>query len=177
MSKSRKARRNAVPPAATATGRRLPGSAAVLVAVAVVAAGGYWWGTGRRVESPAAAVPPAVTPATSIPAPAQGAEAPPAFQKLKGRWVRTDGGYVVEIRNVEASGKVDAAYFNPRAIHVARAEASQAAEAVKLFIELRDVNYPGSTYTLSLSPDAGQLLGTYYQAAVRETYDVVFVRQ
>jgi hypothetical protein len=177
MSKSRKARRVARPPAVATAGRWLSRSSAVLLAVGIVTAGGYWWSKGRRGESPAAAVPPAVTPAASIPPPAAGAEAPPALQKLKGRWVRTDGGYVVEIRNVEASGKLDAAYFNPRAIHVARAEASQPAEAVKVFIELRDVNYPGSTYTLSLSPDGSQMLGTYYQAVARETYDVVFVRQ
>jgi hypothetical protein len=94
-----------------------------------------------------------------------------------GRWVRIDGGYVVEIRGVEPGGKVDAAYFNPRPIHVAKAQASRDGEAVQLFLELRDVNYPGSKYTLALSPDGSQLRGIYYQAVARQTYDVLFVRQ
>lgn len=121
-------------------------------------------------------MPPAATPATS-PLPAPAVPAPPALQKLAGRWVRTDGGYVVEIRSVEPGGKVDAAYFNPRPIHVARAEASQEGEALRLFIELRDVNYPGSTYSLKYDAGRDVLEGAYFQAVERQTYDVSFVRR
>src|SRR5262245_38211615 len=42
--------------------------------------------------------------------------------RLVGRWQRPDGGYVIEIRNVATNGKLDAGYFNPRPINVARAE-------------------------------------------------------
>jgi hypothetical protein len=40
---------------------------------------------------------------------------------LRGRWVRPDGGYVIEIREAQAGGGPDAAYLNPRPINVSRA--------------------------------------------------------
>ena len=62
-------------------------------------------------------------------------------------------------------------------IHVARAEASRDAQTVKVFVELRDVNYPGSTYTLVYRPETDQLTGTYFQAALGQNFEVEFVRQ
>lgn|GEM_PF-6342117 len=50
-----------------------------------------------------------------------------------------------------------------KAIHVGKAEASRDSDATKVFIELRDVNYPGSTYTLDYEPANDQLKGVYYQ--------------
>lgn len=47
------------------------------------------------------------------------------FDTLNGRWLRPDGGYVSEIRSVDASGKIDAAYLNPRPISSANAEATR----------------------------------------------------
>ena len=40
---------------------------------------------------------------------------------------------------------MDAAYFNPKSIHIAKAEASRETDATKVFIELRDMNYPAPT--------------------------------
>jgi len=99
-----------------------------------------------------------------------------AFQQLEGRWQRGDGGYVLDIRGVDAEGKLTVSYLNPRPINVARAEASMLGPTLRVFIELRDVNYPGSTYQLSYDPADDSLKGSYFQAALRETYDVVFVR-
>src|SRR5262245_65446785 len=45
------------------------------------------------------------------------------FGILKGRWVRLDGGYVLEMRAIDSAGMIDAAYLNPWPITVARAEA------------------------------------------------------
>jgi len=59
------------------------------------------------------------------------------IQRLAGRGVRTDGGYV---------------------------------------LELRDVNYPGSTYTLQYDASYDRLEGTYFQAVHRQTFDIEFVR-
>ena len=61
-------------------------------------------------------------------------------------WVRPDGGYVLELRNVKKDGSLTAAYYNPRPIRVFRAEASGKDGTLSVFVELRDVNYPGSTY-------------------------------
>jgi hypothetical protein len=100
----------------------------------------------------------------------------PGFEKLKGRWLRPDGGYILEVRSVEAGGKLDAAYLNPQPIHVAKAEASQQGTSVRVFVELRDVNYPGCTYNLIDQPGSDQLLGIYYQAAIQQQFEVVFER-
>jgi len=173
MSKSRKTERNANPPA-SAPWRRFPRLTAVVLAVVVVAACGFGWTQWRDANAPPAVAPPAAVNATKQPAPA--ATPNPGFEKLKGRWLRPDGGYVVEIRSVEPGGKLDATYSNPRPIHVEKAQASQDGKTIKVFIELRDVNYPGSTYNLAYEAQSDQLTGIYYQAALQERFEVVFVR-
>jgi hypothetical protein len=97
-------------------------------------------------------------------------------QLLKGRWLRPDGGYVLEIQNVKPDGQMEAAYFNPRPIHVAIAKMSQSGPATKVFVELRDTGYPGSAYNLVYDPESDQLKGIYSQAALHQDFDVYFVR-
>ena len=104
------------------------------------------------------------------------AAASPELVKLVGKWERPDGGYILEIKNVDASGKLDAAYFNPDPIHVERAAAMRDKRTNKVFIELNDVNYPDCTYSLTLDPQSDQLYGQYFQAAMQQTFDVVFAR-
>jgi hypothetical protein len=99
-----------------------------------------------------------------------------AVQFLKGRWLRPDGGYVLEIRNVKPDGQIDAAYFNPRPINVAIAKMSQSGPGTKVFVELRDTGYPGSTYNLVYDSGSDQLKGIYSQAALHQDFDVYFVR-
>lgn len=113
------------------------------------------------------------------PRPAESAATPaakPEFSVLQGQWVRDDGGYVLMLKKVEPDGTLEATYFNPRPIHVAKAQASQADEQLKLFVELRDEGYPGCTYNLTYDPQREELHGSYYQAAMQETYEVVFRR-
>ena len=97
-------------------------------------------------------------------------------KSLQGRWIRPDGGYVLEIKGVAADGRLDVAYFNPRPIHVAAARASREGSTIKVTIELRDENYPGSTYNLRFDPQSDRLSGDYYQAVAREHYPIFFVR-
>jgi hypothetical protein len=103
-------------------------------------------------------------------------EAKAKFDRLKGRWQRPDGGYILEIAEIDAGGKIVARYYNPRSINVSRAEATQEGATTKVFIELRDTNYPGSTYTLTYEPESDQLKGVYFQAALQQSFDVVFAR-
>ena len=117
----------------------------------------------------------ATASATNPPVPAA-ASANPAFQKLNGQWQRPDGGYILEITSVKAGGKIQAAYYNPNPIHVSRAEVAQEGMATTVFIELQDVGYPGSTYTLIYDPANDQLSGVYFQAALQQSFEVVFVR-
>lgn len=98
------------------------------------------------------------------------------FQALVGKWVRPDGGYVIAVRSVDSDGRVDAGYFNPRPINVSRAEASAQGKTIKLFIELQAAGYPGSTYELMYAPGNDVLVGIYFQAAMQQRFEVVFVR-
>ncbi|MBW1826845.1 MAG: hypothetical protein JRF58_08445 [Deltaproteobacteria bacterium] len=98
------------------------------------------------------------------------------FQPLVGRWQRTDGGYIIDIRSIDTDGKIKAAYFNPRPINVETAQASIHKEQIKVEVRLRDVGYPGSAYTLIYAPDKDTLIGYYYHAVSRQYFDVLFVR-
>jgi hypothetical protein len=98
------------------------------------------------------------------------------FARLAGKWQRPDGGYVLDIKSVDAAGTMQAAYFNPNPINVSRAAALYKDGAAKVFVELRDQNYPGCTYNLTYDPQSDQLYGQYFQAAMQQTFDVTFAR-
>lgn len=100
----------------------------------------------------------------------------PDPQRLVGRWVRPDGGYVLEIREVAKEGILKASYFNPRPINVAKAEWGWKDGVLVVSVELRDVNYPGSTYTLQYDPISDRLKGTYFQAVEKQTFAIEFAR-
>ena len=100
----------------------------------------------------------------------------PDCSKLVGDWSRTDGDYIISIRNVDPNGNVQAAYFNPNPINVYQAKFSFQENALKLFLELRDKGYPGSKYNLSYNSGQDILEGTYFAAQIQELYEVVFLR-
>jgi hypothetical protein len=108
-------------------------------------------------------------------------QVPPAasesgFDTLLGQWVRPDGGYLISIRDVDTSGRLDAAYANPRPLPFAKAEAIQDGKIIRLFFELRAGGYNGSTYTLTYDPANDILQGVYYQAVAQQKFDVYFER-
>jgi uncharacterized protein (DUF2147 family) len=105
-----------------------------------------------------------------------GPPAPNDFQRLEGKWVRPDGGYVLELKNIRKDGSMTAAYYNPRPIRVFKAEAKQKDGRIILTVELRDINYPGSIYNLHYDAATDRLKGTYFQAVERQTFNVEFVR-
>ena len=105
------------------------------------------------------------------------AEEQPDFTMLVGEWVRPDGGYIIRVRDIKPDGSVDAGYFNPNVINVAEANVSELKGLVKLFIKLDDAGYPGSTYTLYYYAEKDALAGFYYQAAIKQTFEVVFLRK
>ncbi len=101
----------------------------------------------------------------------------PDEQRLIGRWVRPDGGYVLHVQEIAKDGAMTAGYFNPRPIKVAKAEWSQKDGTLTVFVELRDINYPGSTYTLQYDPASDRLKGKYFQAVEKQTFTIEFVRR
>jgi hypothetical protein len=106
--------------------------------------------------------------------PPAAAEANPL--KLAGKWLRSDGGYVLELAEIGFGGTLTASYRNPKPINVSRAAWRLEEGVVVVSVELRDVNYPGSTYTLAHFPDRDVLAGYYYQAVQGQTFEVAFER-
>jgi hypothetical protein len=121
----------------------------ILLTVVAVCVGLWWWKT---------------NPAAS------------EFETLKGKWLRPDGGYVLEIKQVAKDGKIDAAYLNPKPINVSKADASLEADKIKVFVELRDRLYPGNYYKLTYDAGKDQLVGVYYHLGIQQQFDVIFVR-
>jgi len=83
---------------------------------------------------------------------------------LIGDWVRTDAGYLIKIIKVNEDGTLQAQYFNPKPINVGKANWEENHGNLRVIVELQDVNYPGSKYTLSYLPDRDVLAGDYHQA-------------
>jgi uncharacterized protein (DUF2147 family) len=156
---------------AQATRRRMYAHMAILflLSVGVFALMAFFIHHGKQ-----SAAQPGPSPTTKESAAATGARS--EFAPLKGRWMRPDGGYVIEIKAIDANGKMVAAYYNPRPINVSVAEAAMEGTTIKVFIELRDINYPGATYHLAYDSEKDQLRGVYLQPALQQSFDVFFVR-
>jgi len=80
------------------------------------------------------------------------------------------------LKEIETDGTVKAFYYNPRSINVPKAQAQRKEGQLTVFIELRDANYPGSTYKLRYDPKSDRLVGTYFQAVYGQTYNIEFLR-
>ena len=107
----------------------------------------------------------------------QASSASPDLSVLVGQWVRVDGGYVLELSGPGPDGVLKATYSNPRPIHVAQAQWKQQGDVLGVFVELRDQGYPGSTYTLNYHVTEDRLVGIYYQATLKQQFEVAFNRR
>ncbi len=125
----------------------------------------------------------AASAAAQYAAPEAKAAAPPSIVRkvgldtLKGSWVRPDGGYRIEVADVAADGQIAATYFNPNRLPFAKAQAVLEATTLRVAFELRAGGYDGSTYELVYDSASDRLKGVYYQAVVRQKFDVYFVRK
>lgn len=121
--------------------------------------------------------PPAADRSESSPA-ADEAKAPaPDPQRIAGRWLRPDGGYILELGGVRDGGVLGAAYFNPNPINVDESNWAVEGSELHVYVKFDDVNYPGSYYSLVYDPQSDRLVGAYYQAVQKQTYSVEFVRR
>jgi hypothetical protein len=98
-------------------------------------------------------------------------------EKFIGRWVRPDGGYVLVIKNVRFDGSIEAEYLNPNPINVSEARVNTESDKVNIFVELRDVGYPGSNYTLTYDKDTDRLVGVYHHMVLSKKFNIYFVRK
>jgi hypothetical protein len=146
---------------------------AIFGAASVLAVGGC----GKEQVGTEKTPPIAATSTAAIAALATAKPVPEPVQKFLGRWMRADGGYVLELRRVEQSGKVEAGYFNPKPINVSQAIWMQGADGFQVAVELNDVGYPGATYLLQHNTQTDRLVGKYTQPAMQQSFDIEFIRQ
>ena len=99
------------------------------------------------------------------------------YQEITGRWVRSDGGYVLELKKVRFDGSIEAAYFNPNPINVSKAKAMTKDGEIFIYVELQDVGYPGSNYKLVYKTKIDSLVGIYHHAGIKQNFDVLFARE
>ena len=99
------------------------------------------------------------------------------YENLIGKWVRPDGGYVLDITTVHRDGKIEMAYLNPRPINVSKAQVNIKSDKIEIFIELRDRNYPGNYYTLTFDSKANRLVGVYHHLGLNQNFDVYFIKR
>ena len=175
--KHRQRGREPVAPSSAASRRRRIWAAAILVAglAGVAALLVYQFHKDGAALASAPAVGPqsgGVSPAASVGTALSEAER----RELVGRWQRSDANYVLEIRAVAADGRLDAAYLNPKSIHVARAQAVAEDGQTRVLVELRDRLYPGSYYTLGYDPHSDRLAGVFHHLGVHQDFDVLFTR-
>jgi hypothetical protein len=105
-----------------------------------------------------------------------GASAGAAFAPLLGRWVRSDGRYVIHVTRADDAGVLTATYSNPDLLPFWRAQARRENGALVASFELRVGGYNGSTYELAYDPARDVLTGIYHQAVSKQSYNVQFVR-
>ena len=115
----------------------------------------------------------AATTGTTVPAAAEKS----GFDVLKGAWVRPDGGYTIAIKSVGPNGALEAMYFNPNQLPFAKAQASWVGATLRIYFELQAGGYAGSTYELTYDPASDRLKGIYYQAVVKQRFEVFFARK
>ena len=96
------------------------------------------------------------------------------YAPLIGKWVRPDGGYVLDIKSIDSGGNIKMTYLNPKPINVSKAQANLKSGKIELFIELRDKNYPGNYYTLTFDTESNRLVGVYYHLGLNQNFDVYF---
>jgi hypothetical protein len=152
--------------------RRLTIALALIVIVAVVCGVLIW--RMNAIDSAESASPSdsnseSVSPAAAISEPVN-------VLKLVGRWLRTDSPYIIEIREVSPDGTLRAGYYNPQPINVSAAKVENKNGTLQVFVELHDAGYPGSNYTLNYKPQNDALEGTYFQATLKQNFNVAFMR-
>jgi len=96
--------------------------------------------------------------------------------RLTGRWIRSDGDYIIEIFALNGDGVANVGYFNPSPINVEKGEWAFNDGMLQMNVVLRDVNYPGSKYSLVYNPEDDTFKGSYFQAVEGITYEVLFTR-
>jgi len=81
------------------------------------------------------------------------------------------------IKNVRFDGSIEADYLNPNPINVSEARVTTESDKINVFVELRDVGYPGSYYTLTYDKVTNRLVGVYHHLGINQNFDIFFMRE
>ena len=107
----------------------------------------------------------------------KGSDFDQASEKLTGNWLRADGPYTIEITSVQKEGVLEIAYFNPNPIQGGQGSWRMSDDKLRVFVVLNDNTYQGSTYELTYNERSKNLVGIFYQARVKQTFDVYFTKK
>ena len=94
------------------------------------------------------------------------------FDKLIGRWRRTDGGYIIEVRGIDANGRMDAAYYNPAQINEYGVTFSVGRELEQVLMSI-GVNYvfgSGDSFGYTIDPDTQEVVRAVTTAKESQLY-------
>ena len=83
----------------------------------------------------------------------------------------------IEIKGVGTNGELDATYYNPNRLPFAKAQATLEGATLRANFELQAGGYGGSTYDLTYDSASDRLKGIYYQAVVKQKFEVFFARK
>jgi hypothetical protein len=79
--------------------------------------------------------------------------------------------------NKEEFKKISGQWLNPNRISISKAHVKTELGKINIFVELRDVGYPGSYYTLTYDKDTDRLVGVYHHLGINQNFDVHFMRR
>jgi hypothetical protein len=100
----------------------------------------------------------------------------PGFQVLKGRWQARDSNDIIEIQNIDPTGRMEVNYFKSEPVNVAKAQAARDGKATRVLLDLRDPGSPGCIYDLTYDPGSDRLRGRYWLKGSPKGIEVVYSR-
>jgi hypothetical protein len=68
-------------------------------------------------------------------------------------------------------------YFNPNPLPFEKAQVRRDGSLLRVSLELRAGGYAGSTYELTYDAASDRLAGIYFQAVMKQKFDVAFARK
>jgi hypothetical protein len=95
---------------------------------------------------------------------------------LKGVWGRTDATGVVNISEVLDNGLLKTTFYSPKMINIEKAVWTNSSDVLRIYILLREDNYPGSSFSLNYMAEKDLLLGVYFDALTNESLTISFER-
>jgi hypothetical protein len=95
---------------------------------------------------------------------------------IKGVWGRVDAAGEIKITEVLHGGSLKSTFYNPKLIAIEKSIWTNSSGVLRVYILLREDDYPGSSFTLNYVAVRDVLVGVYYDALTQKSYPVTFER-